>query len=999
MKLLDSAPVTDAGRDETTSDVTGADLTPPAGSVSVDPPRHTPLWAALSAFLLSLEGWLRSHGGEPLRYTIRGFWMLVAAIGIFLLVGPVINKPMTLDDILSSADTATERWIARDLAVEYTVDIADDGTLVTRVEERITAFFPDDVDASGIERLLVTQYQGNELNPSDIEATLNGEPLEPRAVETPTELTLTLDAGERLTGDHEFVLRYTLQHLATDAIDEASGEPVQLLEWDVLGPNFGSAFTNFSMRLDLSDALTDSLVRDPRGGLAWTLLAASSWLEPEADSPAGRSVYELTNDQNIPPNANAWFTVVLEPGTVELPPPSTWFWVQTWGPLAPLVLLALTLLFAIAARAVAWSNARGRPWYVAQSEPPDDVSVRLAARILRSRRSLELAETLESHALLRRRTPAATRRASLEHVGHAARRAGRLGDLPRALRRYASLTLAESREQYARGFRRIPHGFVRDAFIWAPIALTIVQWGVVRQLSYQVPLAVVWWPAAFVAGSTVLAAVIVALAYTAHPLTTEGAVLRQHLQGVHLYAERTQLFARTTLRDPALAHAVLLADARDAGSAIAEQVEAELGPDRDPSAWRTPDFLTAPRLAVRALALLALVGTALTVALIPSPSIAGNDYAAYTYDFGTYGTEIESFEADAVLTRSDDGRAVIAVTETVGLLMDGNTSQPGQVIRQWADSVNRQSLGLTIGEVRLDGRDVSHVVEREGDTQLVRTTMSEPLDGEHTLTVEYTLASAAVAAVRGQNGETVDRVHWVALLDGWRSRFGGEDRVVEPFTFSMTADPALLDDAIVAGWDYRDPDTADRAEDWMIDAYPFGEVPDDLADGAYTERAEPAGGGLETYTLSLGTDADGGTPWAVDRPYSGVLLDFPAGTFTGPDDGALRAQTIADITPPAAAIAVGILALALGGLCAVGAPRRPSGDVAEGLARDVLRWLAPALGVSAVVLFVWITLELPADDPRLAISGIGALAGIAGGWLALAVGWRGPRKAAGTTAV
>lgn len=983
--------MTDAGRDETSSDVTSADLTPPAGSVTVDPPRHTPLWAALSAFLLSLEGWLRSHGGEPLRYTIRGFWMLVAAIGVLLLIGPVINKPLTFDDVVNSADTASERWIARELAVDYTIDLADDGTLVTRVEERITAFFPDDVDASGIERFLVAQYEGNDLNPSDIEASLDGEPIEPHITATPTDLTLSLDAGERLIGDHEFVLRYTLENLATDTVDEASGAPVQSLSWDVLGPNFASAFANLSIRVDLSTELADALVRDPRGGLAWALLSASAWLEPEADSPAGRSVYELTNDQNIPPNANAWFTLVFEEGTIVMPEPSAWFWVQTWGPLAPLMLLALTLLFTIAARAVAWSDARGRPWYVAQSTPPEDVSVRLAARILRSRRGLELAETLEHHATLRRRTPAAMRRQSLESIGHTARRAGRIGDLPRALRRYATLTVAEGREQYARGFRRIPHGFVRDAFLWSPIALTVVQWGLVRQLSYQVPLAVVWWPAAFVVASTVLAAIIVALAYTAHPLTTEGAIVRQHLLGLHLYAERTQLLTRTTLRDPGLAHAVLLAEPREAGEAIAEQVEAELGPERDPDAWRTPDFLTAPRLAVRVIAALALVGTALTVSLIPSPSLPNDEYTAYSYDNGTYLTEIESFESDAVLTRSDDGRAVITVTETVGVVFDGTAVRPGQVMRQWLDRVDGQSLGLEITDVRLDGREVPHVIEREGDTQLVRTTLADPLDGEHTLTVDYTLGSAAVATVRGQNGETVDRVHWVALLDGWRSRYGGEDRVLEPFTFSLTADPALLDEALVAGWDYRDPETSDRAEDWLLDAYPFGEVPRDLGDGAYTESVEPAGGGLETYTLTLGTDAEGENPWQVERPYSGALLDFPAGTFTGPDEGALQLTTAAEIAPPATAIGVGVLALILAGLSAWGAPRRASGEVAEGLGRDVLRWLAPALGLSAAALFVWITIELPADDPRLAISGIGALAGVAGAWLGLAVGWRGPR--------
>ena len=57
----------------------------------------------------------------------------------------------------------------------------------------------------------------------------------------------------------------------------------------------------------------------------------------------------------MPPHAQAWFTMKFEPGTVTMPRPTPLFLLQTFGPLLPLMFLALTLLLAFAARAVAWA--------------------------------------------------------------------------------------------------------------------------------------------------------------------------------------------------------------------------------------------------------------------------------------------------------------------------------------------------------------------------------------------------------------------------------------------------------------------------------------------------------------------------------------------------------------------------------------------------------------------------------------------------------------------
>jgi hypothetical protein len=973
-------------RDPTTG-VDGAD----PDRIADDPPKHTYLWVLLSGWLLSTEAWLRSHGDKRLRRGIRGFWTLIAIGGVVLLFGPVINPPLTLDDITSSASTATETWIARDFAVDYTVDLADDGTLRTEVEERITAFFPDDVDERGIERVIAIDYEGHDLEPSGISATLGGEPIEVEESASATRLTLTVDTGERLQGDHEFVLRYSLNHLAYDTTDRATGAPVQLLEWDIFGPSWPHAVAGIDVRVSVPDSMDDRLVRQPRGIVAWSIVSAGDWLTPEPDSPAGRTVYAFSNDQNIPPNAGAWFSFVLEPGTVMLPPRSPLFWVQTFGPLAPLAFLLGTLLMAIAARAVAWSDARGRPWFVAQSEPPRGISVGTAAHILRSRRSLELAEKLAA-------IPGVPRRAKRhgipqEHllsIGHAAQRSGRFGNLPRALRRYVGSQ--GSSEQFTEKLRRIPSGFVRDTFIGAPLALTIVQWGLVRQLSYQAPLAIVWWPVAFVLVSTVLAVIVLAIALSARPLTRKGALAKQHLRGIHVFAERTLLLERGTLREDVLPYAVLTAPAREAGAAIAERVERELGGPIPRRSWHTADYLTVPRLAIRGLALLVVAG-AITVASVVSNPLANDDrYVAYSGDVpGSLWTQVEGFSATAELRRGGTGHAELRATETLDVLFEEGGSLPPQVVRQWLTVVDGQQLDVRVDRVLIDGAPVDHVTERDADTLVMRTTMTQPLSGNHELRVEYTVGSAAVAAIDGVTGEIVDRVRWAALIDGWKYDYGNSDRVLEPLSIEITVADDLVDENLQAGWITLDTDSAENARDWEDAVIPFGEKPIEGDAGAIDESSATADG-MRTFTLEIGQTETDSYPWRITMRDLGAMLDFPAGTFAGPDEDALRGAQAETIWPPFTIVGLGVLALLLGlwGLVVVGTER--AAVATHGPLRDMLRWLVPALALATCILFVWLTVEISASHSVLPPTGFATVGALIGATIALIVGWRTPKK-------
>ncbi|MGI9823368.1 DUF2207 domain-containing protein [Agromyces sp. Marseille-Q5079] len=953
----------------------------PDDAIRDDRPRHTPLWALLSGWLLALEAWLRSHGGRGLRRGIRVFWAVVAAAGVLLLVGPVINPPMTLDDITSSASHATDDWIAKQFAADYDIERDGDGRLRAEVEERITASFPADVEETGIRRVLAAEYEGHSLDPSSITATLDGEPVDADIRREPTQVTVTIDAGERLTGEHEFGLRYRMQDLAYIAVDDATGAEVDLLEWDVFGPSWPQALAGLDVAITLPDDLADRLIREPRGSLAWTLVGGGEWLEPEDDSPAGHSTYRLTNDQNIPPHAQAWFTMSFEAGTFEMPPPSPLFIVQSFGPLVPLALLAIALLFALAARAVAWADARGRPWFVAQHEPPG-VDSAIAAHVLGAPRAVELGEALEDIPRWKR-TRAADVASARVRAARAARRTGRVGDLPRALTRY--WFGADRRRIVAEGLRRVPSGFVRDAFLAAPPALVLVQWGLVRQLSHQAKLTVVWWPVAFVIASTVIAAIVLWIAWSSRPLTRRGALLKQHLLGIDVFAERTRLLERGPSNDPALPYAVLGAEPRAAGRRVGAMLDAEIGDASATRGWRTPGYLTWPRLLVIGGSLLLLPAMIAMIALVPNPYERDIRYAAYDQDVpGTLWTSVESADIVGELVRTSDGRAVLHVTERFEVAFDDSSSRVPQFADQWRNRVQGQPLDLRVDAVRIDGDDVPFATEQVRDTLLMYTTLTEVLSGTRDVVVEYTLDSAAVATAGDEGGygrgPIVDRVRWAALIENWD--LAGSWRNSETYDFAPTriefrvADD-LLALATEAGWITRDTDAAEEVRDWPETVVPFGEVDAVVTDPEMHGTEETTDDADGTFIAAVSfEDSEYGVPLPLTVDDLGVRIDFPAGTFTGPDVGALRAWQTLSALPFAVTLALEVLAILIAGLGVLAGLAQVPAAFRPGVFRDLVVWFAPLATLTATVGFFWLCGDMVPDHPVLPALGLPLIAAI-----------------------
>lgn len=919
--------------------------------IADDASKHSRLYVGLSRRMLGAEAWLRSHGGRETRFGMGAFWAVIALVGVILLIGPMINEPLSLEDITDSASVSDARWIARDFGFDYRLSRDPDGGLRAQVEERITAFFPEGTDETGIERVLSTQYQGHALNPSAVEATLDGASVTVGQSESATRLTLTVGGAEQLQGDHEVVLRYELHNLAYATTDAGSELPVDLLEWDVFGASWPQGYAGLDVLVSMPADLAGALIGQPRGAVAWSLLSAGAWLEPEPDTGADVS-FRFSNDQSMPPNAQAWFTMKFEPGTFTMPAPTPLFWLQTFGPLAPLAVLGIILLLAFAARAVAWGDARGRPWFVAQFEPPKNLTPRMAARVLRTPATRELAAALADA-----QAGSGDHRPELIAAAKVAARAGRLGDWPRAIARY--LAASEGHAQLAAGLRRVPRGFIRDLFIAAPLALTIVQWGLVRQLSHQAELTVVWWPVAFVAASTGMGAIILGIALSVRPLTRRGALVKQHLLGIGVYAERTRLLERGEIDDRMLPFAVLSAPPRTAGAQVLTLIEGELGATGVSSGWRTGEFLTWPRILLRLFSAVLVLVAICVPFLFPSPYSMYTPYSSYRGNLvGNLWTEVQSLDVSGELTRTASGAARIDVIErlTVGFNPDG--SSVPQFVQQWPNTIDEQDLTVTVESVTIAGEAVPFVTQQDFDTLLMRTTLAVPMSGTQNVEVHYSLGSAAVAAEH--EGAVVDSVRWAALLEGWEydPQWGGglapERLRIE---FRIADDLAGL--ATSSGWISRDTSSADDAAEWAPSVVPFTD----------TASAD----GVQSHLLLLAQIET--TTWPFDFTVDdvGTRLLFPAGTFVGPDVNELQWAQFQQTAPFPTVIALGALGGGLGLIGTVQGFRRTRRAFAPSLSRDLVRWLASAAALASCILFVWTTIDMAGDDRHFAALGLSAV--------------------------
>ena len=973
-----------------------------SGRIPDPQPGHTPLFRWLARVLTAVEARLRARGDASIRNAIRFAWAAVAAVGLFLLVGPVINEPMSFDDVIASADVDEVDWVARDVRVDYAVDRAADGSFAAQVDEAYTADFRNGPE-SRVERAVVTEFEGHDVRFELVGATIDGAPAEVEVGRGPTTATIgiTRSDGADFTGQQQISLSYKLHDLITTEIDEATGQPVDRWSWPLFAPTWPQATKGIEVLVTLDADVDDALVRAPRATVAWLLVSGTQWLTPEGESSSGVR-YAFSNDDSLPPNSDIVVTASFDNGTFVQPPTTTLFWFQTYGPLVPMGVLAVLLVFALAARRVVWADSAGEPWYLPRNEPPDRLTPELAAQLLGVPRHAELIDQLSE-------LPASALRArndALGRVARAARRAGKWGSALAVARRSAAWQRSDM--PVAEGLRWVPDSYVRDFFTVAPVAIAVLQWGLLRQLSHQVILAVVWWPAAFVLVSTALAIASCVAVYRPRPLTRAGALAVQQLRGIDVWARATRLTDRGPIDEPILPHALLFRGPRRAGRAVVALAAQESGDANIARGWRSEGFVSAPAICALAASVALLAGAIVTSATLDAPYDSEVRPVTQTNDLpGTLATAVSGFDIEAELTRGADGQARIDVVEHLDVVFDDSTSKVPQFAREWPTERLGQSLGFGLDAVRIDGEEVAFTELPQPKTRsaVMLTQLQDVLSGTHRVEVSYTLSSAAVAASNGAGTE--DEIRWMAWYSFWEDEYYTEPSrpfagksPVRPIRLQLTVAPELAEAASRAGWLDQDLDrervqlergnvprpwvTEDRLTPSALPGESRG-LPHEIRVGSVRERPDGA------LVAQIDVDAvesrlveddvageSAGEPageWRVDPEFNdaldgfaleltgdlGAMLEFPSGTFAGIDPE-VPAQHAWEQTRPYVALlsVLGLVVAASIAIVAFAARLRRRASVS-------LRVVSAAVVIGAIaqcVLFWWVTQSMAGSDAR-----------------------------------
>lgn len=293
-----------------------------------------------------------------------------------------------------------------------------------------------------------------------------------------------------------------------------------------------------------------------------------------------------------------------------------------------------------------------------------------------------------------------------------------------------------------------------------------------------------------------------------------------------------------------------------------------------------------------------------------------------------------------------------------------------QFVHQWPASRDGHDLDLRVTSLRIDGREAPYVTERESDTLLLQTTLVNSLTGKLDVQLDYTVAAAATAAE--QDGTLVDRVRWVALLEGWKydNTWGNNDEL-DPFRIELHLSEELAELSTAGGWISLDTKSAERADDWKDSVVPFGSVdPEDSRE--LTKSTD----GIRSHILEVQQNEYGAWPSDVTLDDLGASTDFPAGIFVGPDPGALRQSQFLATAPMLSLIGLAALGFGLGTAGALQGSARRSRAFDNGLFRDLVRWLAPGAALATIILFVWVPYEMLASDSSISVLGLSTLAAL-----------------------
>jgi uncharacterized membrane protein YgcG len=474
--------------------------------------------------------------------------------------------------VAAPAAAGVDDFTFDEMAADYTLTRADDGTSRLHVVERIVARFPDADQNRGIRRSIPDTYNGQPLHPRLVSVTdENGTPRPSEVEEDDGVFSVVSRSEEYLRGAQTFVLTYELQNVTWRFEDTG-----QEFFWDVNGVGWGQPFGSVTARLHLDADLADAL--SGRMACYQGAQGATAPCRSIAQAADGDGVVITATADDLAPEQTLTLAVGFAPDTFALFDSSylasPFGWVQA---VAGAGLLGAGAL-AVRSRRRALADEPGRPTIIAEYTPPPGVDALESAVLLGQTTKAIPAEVLEQAVVGSIRIlegpgrPFGGKRLIAELVDPSkADGDGRMlleglfpsgvvgeqyefGRQDTRFSNVAQKILAEAdRELNRRGYRRVVPAGSRA---W-PITLAVLcaaatfAFGVVAISGAVQPLVPV---AVMAVAGLALAAVIVLMAR--RPLTAAGAEVRDHLRGLKEFIEWAEADRIRMLQSPAGAERV-----------------------------------------------------------------------------------------------------------------------------------------------------------------------------------------------------------------------------------------------------------------------------------------------------------------------------------------------------------------------------------------------------------------------------------------------------------
>ncbi|MGB3909038.1 MAG: DUF2207 domain-containing protein [Pseudolysinimonas sp.] len=312
----------------------------------------------------------------------RAARVLLVAIGALLLVATGASPALADTDpdappvvALDAAGSGVEDFEFASFDAVYELSRDRAGRSQLRTVETLVAVFPDFDQNRGIRRALVTEYKGHSTN-IDIVSVTDGNGV-PRSFEVAGEgeftmVTIAVPQGQYVYGEQTYVIEYTQSDVTATATDLRDGVTRDEFYWDTNGTGWAQPFGEVSATVRVHADLVPALTGEAVCYYGYQGATDQCAIDSADDGEFSATVADLF------PRQNMTVVIAFDEGTFAGAP----FW--AFVPIPALIAIALVLfglITALVVRFVLWRDAKGRGIVIAQYEPPAGLSMMLAANI------------------------------------------------------------------------------------------------------------------------------------------------------------------------------------------------------------------------------------------------------------------------------------------------------------------------------------------------------------------------------------------------------------------------------------------------------------------------------------------------------------------------------------------------------------------------------------------------------------------------------------------